>query len=126
MFRRCWPTTALGCDLHGGNAIGGPGGRRVILDWGDCVVGHPAIDILRLSDSSSPDEAAALVAAWAAWWREAVPGCDPLTALALMRPVHELRHAAVYADFLANIEPAEHPYHATDVPECLAGAVAEA
>jgi hypothetical protein len=29
----------------------------------------------------------------------------------------------VYANFLANIEPAEHPYHADDVPGHLAAAV---
>jgi Ser/Thr protein kinase RdoA (MazF antagonist) len=116
------PATLVHGDLHSGNVIGTPDGGRVILDWGDCVVGNPTIDILRLTDSLPAQEAATVQAAWAQWWLEAVPGCDPLTALALMRPVCELYYAAVYADFLAGIEPSEHPYHASDVPDCLARA----
>lgn len=45
----------------------------------------------------------------------AVPGSDPGTALELLRPVAALRNAAVYARFLAHIEPSEHRYHAADV-----------
>ncbi len=118
------PDTLVHGDLHGGNVIGRPDGGRVILDWGDCVVGNPAIDILRLTDSLPPDEAVAVQASWARWWREEVPGCDPLGALGLLRPVHELYLAAVYADFLASIERTEQPYHRDDVPECLARASA--
>jgi hypothetical protein len=81
-------------------------------------------DILRLTDSLPPAEAAALRAQWAQWWREAAPGCDPQTALRLWLPVQELYFAAVYADFLANIEDSEHPYHRDDVPSCLARASA--
>ena len=55
-----------------------------------------------------------------------MPGCDPERAVALLRPVAPLRMAAVYALFLAGIEPSEHPYHAGDVPACLERAVAEA
>lgn len=123
------PDTLVHGDLHSGNVIGNvigkgnvDGGERVILDWGDCVIGHPAIDILRLTDSLPPDQAATIQAAWARWWRDAVPGCDPASALELMRPVQELYYAGVFADFLAAIEPSEHPYHATDVPDCLARA----
>jgi hypothetical protein len=120
------PDTLVHGDLHSGNVIGAPDGRRVILDWGDCVIGNPAIDILRLTESLPAGAAAALQASWADWWREAVPGCDPATALELMRPVYELYYAAVYADFLAGIEPSEHPYHSADLPECLARASAAA
>jgi hypothetical protein len=41
----------------------------------------------------------------------------------LFQPVAELFAAKAYADFLANIEPAEHPYHADDVPNHLTAAV---
>lgn len=116
------PDTLVHGDLHSGNAITTPAGARAILDWGDCVVGHPALDILRLS-AGLPD-CSGLLAAWASWWREAVPGCDPLTAVELMRPVAELYYAGVYADFLAGIETTEQPYHRDDVPEHLARAAA--
>jgi hypothetical protein len=96
----------------------------VILDWGDCVIGHPAIDIIRLTESLPADQAVTVQSAWSDWWREAVPGCDPQTALALIRPVYELYYASIYADFLAGIEPSEHPYHADDVPAGLARATA--
>jgi hypothetical protein len=38
--------------------------------------------------------------------------------------VAPLRAAAVYAMFLARIEPSERPYHQGDVPACLKRAVA--
>jgi hypothetical protein len=41
-----------------------------------------------------------------------------------MRPVAPLYGAAVYAGFVANIEPSEWPYHADDVPASLSAAVA--
>ena len=68
----------------------------------------------------STADADRLVAAWSARWRASVPGCDPDRALALLRPVVALRSAAIYADFLAGIEPSEHPYHKPDVPHWLA------
>ena len=49
-------------------------------------------------------------------WRADVPGSDPLRTVELLRPVAALRAAGVYANFLTDIEPAEHPYHADDVP----------
>jgi Ser/Thr protein kinase RdoA (MazF antagonist) len=118
------PDTLVHGDLHGGNVIGAPKGARVILDWGDCVIGHPAFDILTLTDSLSPDEAADVQARWASWWRRQVPGSDPETALDLLRPLHELRFAAVMADFLASIEATEQPYHRDDVRDGLARAIA--
>jgi hypothetical protein len=84
------------------------------------VVGNPAYDILRLVEGL--DEPAAVLSAWAARWS----GADALRAVGLLRPVAALRSAAVYAGFLAAIEPDEHPYHAADVPERLAAAVAAA
>ncbi|TDC43099.1 aminoglycoside phosphotransferase family protein [Micromonospora sp. KC213] len=113
------PDTLVHGDLHPGN-VRGDGHRRVIIDWGDAFVGHPAFDILRLTEGLAPDTADPLVAAWCARWRASVPGCDPQRAVELLRPVASLRMAAVYAMFLANIEPSERPYHADDVPRYLA------
>jgi hypothetical protein len=95
----------------------------VIIDWGDAVVAHPGFDILRLTEGLPAPDAAALIAGWAAWWRAAVPGCDPERAAALLVPVARLRAAVQYAEFLARIEPSEHPYHAADVPDRLSAAV---
>ena len=118
------PDTLVHGDLHPGNTRTDDDGRLSIMDWGDCTIGHPAFDILRLTGDL--DDAAPLFADWARRWQETAPGCDPLRAVALLRPVAGLRAAAAYAGFLAAIEPAEHPYHAADVPAELTGAVAAA
>ncbi|NUO55816.1 MAG: aminoglycoside phosphotransferase family protein [Hamadaea sp.] len=109
------PDTLVHGDLHPGNARGDEV-HQAVLDWGDSFVGHPGFDILRLTERVSEPEGAALIEAWAARWQHAVPGCDPVKAIDLLRPVAALRNAATYARFLANIEPSEHPYHAGDVP----------
>ncbi|MGV9764568.1 phosphotransferase family protein [Micromonospora tulbaghiae] len=110
-------------DLHPGN-VRGDGGRRTVIDWADSFVGHPAFDILRLTEDVDADAAARLIDAWARRWRTDVPGSDPHRAVDLLRPVAPLRQAAVYAMFLAAIEPGEHPYHVHDVPAALARAAA--
>ncbi|MEH0844424.1 phosphotransferase [Micromonospora sp. CPCC 205711] len=122
--RRCGlPDTLVHGDLHPGNARGDRR-QRTIIDWGDSFVGHPAFDILELTLELPAEDSTALVAAWCARWRASAPGCDPERAVALLRPVFWLRTAAVYADFLAGIEPSERPYHEADVPECLVKAAA--
>jgi hypothetical protein len=117
------PHTLVHGDLHPGN-VRSDGTTRVFMDWGDTTVGHPALDILRLTGDLPDDEAAALTAAWAKRWRATAPGCEPERAVALMRPVAALYGAATYAGFLAHIERAEWPYHADDVPAGLTAAVA--
>ncbi|MDG4802695.1 phosphotransferase [Micromonospora sp. WMMD980] len=119
------PDTLVHGDLHPGN-VRGDGTRPVVIDWADAFVGHPGFDILRLTEDLAPSAAARLVEAWADRWRAAAPGGDPRRALDLLRPVAPLRLAAVYAMFLAGIEPSEHPYHVHDVPAALAQAAAEA
>jgi hypothetical protein len=42
------PDTLVHGDLHPGNVRIGPDGRLTIMDWGDCYLGHPARDVLRL------------------------------------------------------------------------------
>jgi hypothetical protein len=118
------PETLVHGDLHPGNVRGTPS-QRTIIDWGDSFLGHPAFDIIRLSEGLDPAEEERLIAFWASAWRSAVPGCDPLTAVEALRPVAALRNAMVYAAFLENIEPSEHPYHVQDVPYWLAKATGE-
>lgn len=113
------PDTLVHGDLHPGNVRGHAEGRRVLLDWGDSSVGHPAFDILRLTDDVSDVDAALLTAEWAGRWRAEIAGCRPERAVELLRPVAALRGAVTYADFVDRIEPAEHPYHASDVGACL-------
>lgn len=109
------PDALVHGDLHPGNARG-DAGHRTLLDWGDSFLGHPAFDVLRLTDGLDDADARQVLDRWAARWREACPGSDPLRAVELLRPVAAVLAAAAYADFVANIEPAEHPYHADDVP----------
>jgi hypothetical protein len=115
------PDTLVHGDLHPGNVRTEADGRLTIMDWGDCSLGHPARDILRLTEHlDDPEE---LLASWARRWRTTVPGSEPRKAAELMRPLAALWAAETYAGFLAAIEPAERPYHAADVPERLAAAV---
>jgi hypothetical protein len=88
-------------------------GPRVVIDWGDSCLTHPAFDILRMAEGLAEADARAVIDAWAAPWRAG--GVDAEGAVELLRPVAALRNAAAYADFLDHIEPAEHPYHAADV-----------
>lgn len=115
------PDTLVHGDLHPGNVRIGPDGRLTIMDWGDCYVGHPALDVLRLTEHLEDEEA--VLGPWAYRWELSVPGSEPRRAAELMRPMAALWAAETYARFLAAIEPAEHPYHAADVPERLAAAV---
>jgi hypothetical protein len=115
------PDALVHGDLHPGN-VRSDGSQRVIIDWGDSFIGHPALDIIRLTERLEAGSAQVLIDAWAERWRAAVPGCEPQRAVDLIRPVAALRNASVYAAFLDKIEPAEHPYHAADVPAWLARA----
>lgn len=115
------PDTLVHGDLHPGNTRTDDRGRLTIMDWGDCLIGNPAFDILRLTERlDDPDP---VIRAWAYRWRKALPGTRPERAADLLRPVAALRSAVVYADFVANIEPSEWPYHAADVPACLAASI---
>jgi hypothetical protein len=120
------PDTLTHGDFHPGNVRSSPSVPPAALDWGDAFLGQPAFDILGLCGGLPPDEAAPLVARWAALWREVAPGCDPEASVELLRPVTSLLGAVVYGNFVHNIEPSEWPYHAEDVPTCLRTAVAQA
>jgi hypothetical protein len=115
------PETLVHGDFHPGNVRAADGVPPAVLDWGDAFLGHPGFDILRLGGGLA--SSSALLDRWASLWRAAVPGCDPLRAVSLLRPVAPLLGAVVYAAFLDNIEPDEWPYHVEDVPNCLRAAV---
>ena len=108
------PDALVHGDAHPGNAIGS-GDRTVLIDWGDSFVGHPGFDALRIGVGLEADAEQELIEGWARLWQASVPGSDPLRAARLLRPVESLRLAAVYAHFLANIEPSERVFHADDV-----------
>ena len=112
------PDTLVHGDFHPGN-VRGDEHRRAIIDWGDSFVGNPAFDILTLANGLEEADRRYLIAEWAERWRADVPGCEPERALDLFGPINHLRGAVIYNRFVANIEPAEHPYHAPDVPACL-------
>lgn len=113
------PDTLVHGDLHTGNARG----DNVILDWGDAIISHPGLDILRLTGRLDAATASTIIDSWAGHWLAAYPDSDPLRAVELLRPIEQLRLAAVYARFLDHIEPSEHVYHHADVRRHLDQAV---
>ncbi|WP_433366049.1 phosphotransferase [Actinoplanes sp. CA-142083] len=112
------PDTLVHGDLHPGNTRTDDAGRLTIMDWGDCAIGNPAFDILRLTEGLV--DPGPVIELWASGWKNA----QALRAVELLRPVAALRGAVTYAAFLDAIEPSEWPYHADDVPACLSAAVA--
>ena len=91
----------------------------VLLDWGDCGVGHPLLDQAAFLDRIPKEEVAAAREHWHAAWRSAVPGSDPERASRLLAPVAAARGAVAYRGFLDGIEPSQHGYHLADPAEQL-------
>jgi phosphotransferase family enzyme len=115
------PDTVVHGDFHPGN-VRGDGSAMVLLDWGDCGVGHPLLDQPAFLDRVPADAVEALRQQWHAEWRRALPGSDPERASLLLRPLAATRQALVYQTFLDNIEPSERPYHEADPAAWLARA----
>jgi hypothetical protein len=112
------PDTLVHGDFHPGN-FRGDASSLVLLDWGDCGVGHPLLDESAFMDRV-PAEAVDMVRRrWHAEWTRTLPGSDPDRASRLLRPVAAARQALVYQAFLDGIEPSEHPYHAADPADWL-------
>lgn len=107
------PDTIVHGDFHPGNARG-TGTALTVLDWGDCGVGHPLLDEPAFLDRVPSNRRRSLRTSWHRRWREAVPGCDPERAAALLEPVAAARQATIYQLFLDNIEASERPYHRDD------------
>jgi aminoglycoside phosphotransferase (APT) family kinase protein len=100
-------------DFHPGN-FRGDATTLVLLDWGDCGVGHPLLDEPAFLDRVPADAVETVRRRWHADWTGARPGSDPGRASQLLRPVAAARQALIYQKFLDGIEPSERPYHAAD------------
>jgi aminoglycoside phosphotransferase (APT) family kinase protein len=100
-------------DFHPAN-LRGMDDRLVLLDWGDCGVGHPLLDQAAFLDRVPGSEQSIVRDEWSRLWREAVPGSEPGRAALLLKPVAALRQALIYRSFLDAIEPDERIYHAAD------------
>jgi hypothetical protein len=107
------PDALVHGDFHRGN-LRGSADRMVLLDWGDCGIGHPLLDQAAFLTGLPPADDAAVRSAWAMAWERAVPGSDPTRAARLLEPIAALRQAVIYEMFLAGIEPDERIYHARD------------
>jgi Ser/Thr protein kinase RdoA (MazF antagonist) len=107
------PDTLVHGDFHPGN-VRGDGSNLVLLDWGDCGVGHPLLDETAFLASIPRASIATVRRRWHRLWREAFPGSDPDRAARLLAPIGAVRQAVIYQRFLDNIEPSERPYHQAD------------
>ena len=112
------PDSLVHGDFHPGN-VRGNDQRLVLLDWGDCGVGHPLLDQAAFVERLVPTDCDVVRTHWAGLWRAAVPGSDPERAAALLEPVAALRQAVIYDQFVTQIEPDERVYHAGDPADWL-------
>jgi len=112
------PTTLVHGDFHPGN-VRGTEERLVLLDWGDCGIGHPLFDQSAFLERMPEGQRTTVLQEWSRLWRAAVPGCHPDRAAQLLDPVAALRRAVVYRGFLDAIEPDERIYHAADPADWL-------
>lgn len=113
------PFTLVHGDYHPGNWRG-VGTDLTILDWGDCYVGHPMLDIPALLDRVPEKDKEATLAHWLSCWSDKVPNADVEAAYTLSVPLASAKLATTYQMFLDNIEPSERLYHEADVPTWLA------
>ena len=105
-------------DFHPGN-VRGTTGRLVLLDWGVAGIGHPLLDQPAFLTRIEEPAVGPVRDAWQAAWSVANPGSEPDRAARLLAPIAAARQAVIYQRFLDHIEPAEHAYHAADVPDWL-------
>jgi hypothetical protein len=124
------PETIVHGDFHPGNVRGGgdlrgPDGAGAgyhaltLLDWGDCGLGNPLLDMPAFLDRVPPETRAPVADHWARAWLRQAPGSDPAAAAALIGAVAAARQALIYQGFLDRIEPVERRYHEADVPDWL-------
>ena len=103
--------------VHGDFAPGNARGFEdtiVLLDWGDCGVGNPLLDMSAFLDRIPSDAVAPIKSHWATRWRQAIPGSEPSRAAEILEPIAAARQAVIYQGFLDRIEPSEHAYHRAD------------
>lgn len=107
------PDSLVHGDFAPGNARGRKG-KMVLLDWGDCGVGHPLLDMSAFLDRIPSERVAQIKSHFAGSWRLAIPGSDPTRAADVLAPIAAARQAVIYQGFLDRIEPSEHAYHRGD------------
>lgn len=112
------PDTLLHGDFHPGN-FRSDGTSLTLLDWGDCGVGHPLLDMVALLGRIDARHHELIVQTWLSAWSNVLPGSEPDRAYDLVRPLAALRNAVTYHRFLEAFEPSERPYHESDVPHWL-------
>ncbi|MEO8178394.1 MAG: phosphotransferase [Deltaproteobacteria bacterium] len=100
-------------DFHSGN-VRVAGEQLTLLDWGDAGIGHPLLDQSAFLERVPDEQRSALREHLQSTWQRAVPGCEPARAAVCIEPIAAARQAVIYDQFLAQIEPAEHPYHRDD------------
>ena len=107
-------STLVHGDFHPAN-LRGTQDRLVLLDWGDCGVGHPLLDQAAFLDRVPEEEAVARPGRVVASLARSDPRQRPRWGAALLlEPVAALRQALIYRGFLDAIEPDERIYHAAD------------
>ena len=116
------PDTLVHGDFHPGNVRGSPGHYR-ILDWGDCGIGNPMLDLRPSFEYFSPADQLGSVDIWDTEWSRRAPGGAARRAAELARPLGPLFGAVVYQKFLDHIENSERPYHEGDPAHTLRNAV---
>jgi len=112
------PDTLVHGDFHPGN-VRGNASELVLLDWGDCGIGHPLLDQSAFLARIPSPAVEPIRALWEREWLERVPDSHPAEAGRLIGPVAAARQAVIYRKFLDNIEPSEHPYHQRDPADWL-------
>ena len=93
--------------VHGDFAPGNARGREdlpiVLLDWGDCGVGNPLLDMSAFVDRIASDSVAPIKSHWTMRWRQAIPGTEPTRAAEILEPIAAARQAVIYQGFLDGI-----------------------
>jgi len=116
------PDTLVHGDYHPGNWRGEKL-QLTILDWGDCVIGHPLLDMPALLERTGPHQDT-FKSEWLKCWQDQFPNADVEEAARLIHPIAIIRRAVVYQHFLDHIEESERIYHSDDPAECLLEAAA--
>ena len=104
------PDTLNHGDFHPGNWR--TGGK--IIDWGDAVWGHPALDAGRLIDYCAPEIRDHIARVWCDAWLALRPDSEPHRALDVGRRASRLHNAVKCQHFLDSVEESERIYHEGD------------
>ncbi|MCB1647800.1 MAG: phosphotransferase, partial [Pseudomonadales bacterium] len=107
------PDTLVHGDFHSGN-VRANADQLTLMDWGDCFIGHPLLDMTGLLERLPAGLAQIAVDSWCEAWQAYLPQARVYEAVQLLKPLDCLRMAVTYQHFLDHIEPAEQIYHAAD------------